>query len=519
VTIAFDAYTAIGSGGNDISATHTPVGTPKGVFVTITLVIAASSVINDETQVTYGGVEMQEIAQYSVGGAEQCNAAIYFLGEGIPTGAQTVVVKDNGMSPWTKFVDCITVTAASDLVFIEDAANSSGGTAVDSLTLTNTISSGNFYSVAAYSTGFGVPATLVTADFTTARSTDHGPNASGVFYDDAERTTGNGTINWTQSSQPIAGALCTVQEGTPDGRPIVVGKVWGGKTNGNVPLTLNLTKIATLAKDDVVIAWFAADENTTAVSTVSSGWTEVAYVQPDVNTNLHVYRKVMGVTVDASIVSSTHAATDGISGGCVAFRGIDTATPLDVAITTASAVAAASADNPSITPTTNGCILLFIGAQDVASTSPSYITAGTYHNHHYGAGNDTNPIETFSATFWQETAAAIDPPAWTNAAATTSWAAVSIALRPGSAVVLPEGAVTQTWTTVKSQVVSTGVEVINVMVQTWTTAKSQVVNTIANKFTGGVIQTWTSSKSQIVNANSPLSGGSGRMRTFSGSGI
>lgn len=89
--------------------THTPIGTPRWVLVFINMAEDATDTI---TAVTYGGVALTRIA---INGFARDTAGepgatwAYFLGSGIPTGAQTVSVTHGG-SAFQKRVVCITGT-------------------------------------------------------------------------------------------------------------------------------------------------------------------------------------------------------------------------------------------------------------------------------------------------------------------------------------------------------------------------------------------------------------------------
>jgi hypothetical protein len=101
MAVALDATSAGAGGTGNFNWTHTPVGTPKGVWV----VIPQDTGQTDEvTAVTYGGVAMERVIAGSptnpifrdgVGG-DDGGIYEYFLGSGIPTGAQTVAVTVNG---------------------------------------------------------------------------------------------------------------------------------------------------------------------------------------------------------------------------------------------------------------------------------------------------------------------------------------------------------------------------------------------------------------------------------------
>lgn len=113
MTIAFDAFTHLYTGAATSSGgTHTPAGTPRAVIVTISQHVTGNDYV---TSVTYGGVAMTRAAFCENTGDltnyPSCEY-IYFLGSGIPTGAQTVTVSMS-TGVWHT-VDCFTYTAGND---------------------------------------------------------------------------------------------------------------------------------------------------------------------------------------------------------------------------------------------------------------------------------------------------------------------------------------------------------------------------------------------------------------------
>jgi hypothetical protein len=118
MAVAFDASSESHTGTTgsaseaSYSWTHTPAGTPKGVLV---FAFNSSDNIDDMGVVTYGGVAVAAVT----GGAASENSAeggwvkTYFLGSGIPTGAQTVVVNRTN-NAFNMYAVCVTVTATGD---------------------------------------------------------------------------------------------------------------------------------------------------------------------------------------------------------------------------------------------------------------------------------------------------------------------------------------------------------------------------------------------------------------------
>lgn len=104
---AQSVYTSVGS----YSWTHTPVGTPKGILV-FSVDIAAAVLT---TAMSYGGVALSAVASGSAvrtSGEVQAITA-WFLGSGIPTGAQTVTgTRTNNVSG--NYAYCVSVTGEGD---------------------------------------------------------------------------------------------------------------------------------------------------------------------------------------------------------------------------------------------------------------------------------------------------------------------------------------------------------------------------------------------------------------------
>ena len=114
MTVAFDAFTYRDNSFNaSDSFTHTPVGTPKGV---IAYIINANDDATTYT-VTYGGVSLTLVGT-AASTALNSDVHCFFLGAGIPTGAQTVSVVQTGSSSNSR-ISVYTVTAATDTEVVD----------------------------------------------------------------------------------------------------------------------------------------------------------------------------------------------------------------------------------------------------------------------------------------------------------------------------------------------------------------------------------------------------------------
>lgn len=116
MAVAHDAATALGAAfattPDPYTFTHTPVGTPRGILL---LVAHANTATDDFVSATYGGVPMTEVTGSKATDTVTQPGLVkaFFLGSGIPTGAQTVSI-DHLASNINHWAVCISVTAAAD---------------------------------------------------------------------------------------------------------------------------------------------------------------------------------------------------------------------------------------------------------------------------------------------------------------------------------------------------------------------------------------------------------------------
>ena len=111
--VAFDACTESAEFTTTSPATfnHTPVGTPRGVWVFIGQGDAYS--VDAVTAVTYGGTSMTRVNTAVDTAGEPSRAYGYFLGSSVSTGTQTVSITHNGNNSG-KIAYACTVTASAD---------------------------------------------------------------------------------------------------------------------------------------------------------------------------------------------------------------------------------------------------------------------------------------------------------------------------------------------------------------------------------------------------------------------
>ena len=145
--------------------------------------------------------------------------------------------------------------------------------------------------------------------------------------------------------------------------------------------------------------------------------------------------KFMGSTPDTTI-EVEHSIFNDYTMNVVAqcFRGINKGSPFDVA-STRTLGGSGDPDSPSITPITNGCVIVITAAGDDDSGSLTTVPAGFGNVVFQATGSLSATLgETTAAmaNLIQGAAAPIDPAVWNWASFSDQWTAHSIALRPGA---------------------------------------------------------------------------------------
>lgn len=209
----------------------------------------------------------------------------------------------------------------------------------------------------------------------------------------------------------------------------------GTTTTTNISLTDLSGGAATApAQNDIVIVAYAVGSTANRDLSVT-GYTELAdlYTDDTDDTNLGVYYKIMTSTPDTSITISQTGNID--FAGAVAihvWRNIDTTNPMDVTISTATTANAASANPPSITTVTPNAVVLAIGASGNSEDGDSFLQGGDLTNFITIGSNDTEDVSIgMGSIITTQPGRLVDPNAFSiTESANSSWAAVTLALRP-----------------------------------------------------------------------------------------
>lgn len=208
-------------------------------------------------------------------------------------------------------------------------------------------------------------------------------------------------------------------------------------TNTDVSLTSLTGGLASSpsAGDLVIVYYGVSSGGSRSIGVTTSGYTEVAEltVADTYDANLSVSYKVMGTTPDTLVVvSATGAGGDAGAVAVQVWRNVDPYLPMDVTRTTATAGNSVLCNPPAITPITPGAVIIAGGAGAHTAGVQTFGGAGLSNFISIGGPNTTNDVTVGMGSFaW--TSGAYDPAAFTfssTSAASNSWAAVTLALRP-----------------------------------------------------------------------------------------
>lgn len=201
--------------------THTPTGRVNGVVLAITQPLGSADEI---TAASYGGVAMTRSVSQVRTTTEAMRVYLYFLGTGIPQGAQTVSFTSSGTLAKQGHVFTFATTDNSDAVV--DASNSSdlGIIANPSITVTHTgsLNAGGWAGFAIHGYGGAATPTLTASSAKQTGETagfghDPGAATAETYYRTATATASSSTYGYTtltSDDQVIAAIVVKPSAGT-----------------------------------------------------------------------------------------------------------------------------------------------------------------------------------------------------------------------------------------------------------------------------------------------------------------
>lgn len=473
----FDAVTAT-SGTADLSATHTPVGTPKGVTV---LIVQDASITDLIAGVTYGGVALTRVhTQSRTGGGELGRTYAYHLGTGIPTGPQTVAVDQTGSAQiWAT---CTTVTATADT----EIADSAG--VVDTTTLQSnptatipTLAGFNGIVLACLFSGVSAVGTPVAGSGYTELAEFDFTSATVANAIRGARSGANVVANWTiATADDAAVSAVAVQEAVststvgrsfavpyaviaavgrsfaiPYGMAGVIGRSFAApyailgpvlagiefRAAGSSTFTLSrspvITRDAAVLAGDVILVVIATD--TAFTEGPVTGW-EVVGTREDQptsgpDTSVLVLRHVVEASPPATW-TLTNVMTANKTGivGWVAYVNVDSTSPVNT--NAQSNATGATHETSQVTPSVADCMIVGIGGADPGASgraaTPAASSTGQTGTERVDAVSGTTG-HVFIEDYQQAAAAAIALKWSVDGAVIEGYGCFIVALNPGAA--------------------------------------------------------------------------------------
>lgn len=221
MAVAHDATSVAVRGTGNLSWTHTPVGTPRGVCVLIVQdgPVTGGAATDEVSGVTYGGVAMtrQKMQQITANATNISGTVyIYSLHTSIPTGAQTVAVTVTGAQ--SKIAVAATQTASADTAADTSVSGNNGAATVTNptLTLATTASTTTVCYAACHAS---IAAASITENSSTLGATlisetaGTGANdTANIFRGTSLGAGGNVLMGWTFNNDWWAGAAIAIKE-------------------------------------------------------------------------------------------------------------------------------------------------------------------------------------------------------------------------------------------------------------------------------------------------------------------
>lgn len=209
--------------------------------------------------------------------------------------------------------------------------------------------------------------------------------------------------------------------------------------NNGADVTVTLPTGSMLTNDLIIVAYSIGDNDSVALNTamITAGYTEVV----DIDRTDDAEDSYLGVFWKLWNGSDTTAVVDGLGGTdasvaavVMVFRGVDTATPMDVAATTNSGIDSAHPDPLTIDwSTANTWVVIAGGSAHLQSSEQTY-TFPTGYTTNAVDDSQTGSETTYTTVGLAYNSAPSDPEnpgtmTHSSTAATNSWTAGTLALR------------------------------------------------------------------------------------------
>lgn len=224
---AYDAFSSSSAGTGNLSWTHTPVGTPRGVVVFIHMA-SFSGGAPDYDPPTYGGVAMTEITGSPLvkTATESMQMHAFFLGGSIPTGAQTVAAtRAIAGTGGSSIGSAVTLTAGGDSELIDSDVSISADSQADPSAVL-ALGGRTCFALIGFMTGQNDPSGVTPLSSWTSRlEHDFGGQVAGVYTYDTVGTS-DVTAGWTQTAEDAVAIALAISEVGGGGGGATAPRLW-----------------------------------------------------------------------------------------------------------------------------------------------------------------------------------------------------------------------------------------------------------------------------------------------------
>jgi hypothetical protein len=224
MAVAFDAFSSASDAGgaSNLAWTHTPVGTPRGVLVWIVMTGYTPSGTN-AVSCNYGGVDMgAPIAEAIKTTGEVGSVVFYFLGSGIPTGAQTVTF--DKLASAVTFGGAISLTGAANTEVVDSDATINSDSATNPSVTLSLAGRTSFAGIGFFS-GQGADTGITPLSSWTSRAEhDYGAAVAAVYSYDTIGAA-DVTAGWTQAADDAIAVAVAVSEVAAGGTVLFCGSM------------------------------------------------------------------------------------------------------------------------------------------------------------------------------------------------------------------------------------------------------------------------------------------------------
>jgi hypothetical protein len=195
---------------------------------------------------------------------------------------------------------------------------------------------------------------------------------------------------------------------------------------------------ADLQENDVVLVFVATPATTDR--TLSEGgatWSKSGefYSNDTRDTNAALFVKIMGAVPDTNVEITQSGAATALVGIALAYRGVDLANPLDVAVVGSTGINTGNPNPNAITPVSDNCQLVIFGASTITNSGQTPTAPANYTNRVIKPHSTNANLWAMAADRLLAVAGLENPGNWSISGSTTSdsYTAVVVALRPALA--------------------------------------------------------------------------------------